>query len=708
AADAGNLAPVRACLDEVLQAVRNAGPTAEPAAALRLATAGQYLVNAMAAVHTAAGANIQVQSGYVNLFESVQPALQSALTMTSRMEVFKTTMPVAVVGMTVGAPLAQLAALLARPGNTWGKWTSPVTDIGCYALSAPAFGNADFAGAFAAGVPQGYTLNATGVDFFPTLPSPSPLPEVVMAGVQRAVTASIPACDDPWAERTAEFYCQALGYSAKALRPAGRPKGCCCRRAADAEAMALTTGSLPAGYSAAMAADLAGLSAAVYRRYQHPGNQATLPPQWAWAADVSANDVPWGSVFANATSRTVALVFRGTTSEYELVCHIDDVNIAYPSWLPATAYLGIGQGINALYDSLRGNLVAAIATGVSAAGGGAPTLLVAGHDCGGNLANLAALDLTLAAATPAVAGTYAFGAPPFASYAFSQFFADKIATSYWICRHADVVPQFALNYATYPVGALVTLIGDDDDDFNGNSYHGISTYLAILAPSAQPAARPKATPLQHVAALPQNERDVFERALAARDLHAGQVIRGELDTAETADGVMVLGWSPTGRQPSHRPLSGLDGRRLDAYFAVEAIRVRPGHELRLESSVGHAMHLVAGTITLEPGARLSAAARSIINVGALRGTPEGARYCTVAAIGCDGTTGYQGATGSTGASATDSFAASAGGNGGNGAPGGRGGDANDLTCVVGTIYGQIQVLAHGGQGGTGGKGGMGG
>ena len=63
--------------------------------------------------------------------------------------------PLIVVGIATGAPLAQLTATFASPGNVWERdgsgfptLTCPVDEIGCYVYSCPQFADPAFASGF--------------------------------------------------------------------------------------------------------------------------------------------------------------------------------------------------------------------------------------------------------------------------------------------------------------------------------------------------------------------------------------------------------------------------------------------------------------------------------------------------------------------------------------------------------------------------------
>ncbi|QVN23784.1 lipase family protein [Burkholderia pyrrocinia] len=663
-----------------------------------------------------AGIDGRVQVGYLSMWYGVQDALADALIHVGRMQVFAKQFPVVFAGMTAGGPLAQLAAAYAAPRNNWGpSQQSPVTDIAVYALSSPAFSDASFANAFNGALPTAYTVNASGVDFFPSAPTRSPDNiQLAVTGQTQTLHASVPTYDAPWAERTAWFYGQALGFCTYLRQP-------CCADCAEGDELRDYAGfavrATPGQYEPETAAPLSILCALAYQRFQHPATAVAPPAPWVYAADIADGDnVTWGAVFVDPAGGRMTVAFRGTVSALELVQRVADTSVYYPAWLKgAPSDAGVGQGIGTLYDALRDNVAAAIQATRPKLPNGIRQLLLCGHDAGGNLASLAMLDMTQNPlnGVPAPAQVYAFGPPPFALLTFTRFYKTTVPAKsvFLVARVADVVPQFSLNYTVYGVGDPVALTGGDADPVNGNSYHAISSYIALLNPgvAAGPGVKATMADLLEAAGLPAAAHVLFSRALAQRDITPGQVMRGVLDSASTDDGVLRIAWSSRTQMPSSLPSLGLDPRRMDAYFAVESIRLRPGHRLLIEADVGHALHLVVGSIVLEPGARVDVGATVVANIGLLQGASGGEPSPVLTVVGPPGMDGLSGGDGPAGGDGPGAgISGSPGGSGASGAPGGRGGDAPNVNWSVGVIVGRLTVEARGGAGGQGGRGGRGG
>ncbi|WP_423760744.1 lipase family protein [Burkholderia sp. NLJ2] len=698
---------------QLLDAVRDMVAATDPA------HHAPALERAIARVHGTLFASVaaidgRVQVGYLSMWNGVQDALADALIQVGRMDVFAKQFPVVFAGMTAGGPLAQLAAAYAVPRNNWGpSQQSPVTDIAVYALSSPAFSDTSFANAFNGALPTAYTVNASGVDFFPSAPTRSDTVQLAATGQTQTLPASVPTYDAPWAERTAWFYGQALGFGAYLRQP-------CCADCAEADTLRDYAGfavrATPGQYAPETAAPLSILCALAYQRFQHPDTTVAPPAPWVYAADITDGDnVTWGAVFVDPAGGRMTMAFRGTVSALELVQRVADTSVYYPPWLKgAPSDAGVGQGIGTLYDALRGNFAAAIQAARAKLPNGIRQLLLCGHDAGGNLASLAMLDMTQNPldGVPAPAQVYAFGPPPFALLTFTRFYKTTVPEKsvFLIARVADVVPQFSLNYTVYGVGDPVTLTGGDADPVNGNSYHAISSYIALLNPgiAAGPGVKATMADLSEVAGLPAAAHALFSRALEQRGITPGQVVHGVLDSASTDDGVLRIAWSSRTQLASSLPSVGLDPRRMDAYFAVEGIRVRPGHRLLMEADEGHALHLVAGSVVLEPGARVDVGARVIANIGLLQGASGGEPPSVLSIVGSPGRDGMPGGDGQPGRDGQwPGMSGSPGGCGAPGAPGGPGGDASNAELNVGVIAGRLLVVAGGGAGGQGGRGGRG-
>ncbi|KMO09796.1 lipase family protein, partial [Methylobacterium platani] len=642
----------------------------------------------------------KAQTGFLSMIAALEAALTTAVKQLAALDPFQTSLPLVVVGIGTGAPLAQLAALYVRPGNTLAQgYASPVTEIACYAFSCPPIGDANFRQQAGQRVASLFTVNAAGIDFFPAVPAGSGL---MPAGTAVPVNAKLPTYDSPWQERTAAFYAAALG---EAQAPAAT------RAPARAPATAATGA---ARYDANLAYSLAITCAVAYQRFQHP-TLFTYPPSLGLSVgpDIqTADGVTWGTVFSGPG--TVAVAFRGTTSFVELVRTLADVNMTAPPWLTNGTVL---SGIATVYQSLRPALLAQLQA-VCIKNPGA-VLYVAGHDAGAALASLAALDLTTAPASgiPVPTGLYGFGCPPFGDYTFLQHFGTTLAPSFQIVRPSDVVPKLMLNGNVFALPTAQSLAGGALDPANGNSYHAVATYIGLLNPfgTARIAAASLTAQAEEmdvsgelIRGLAPEQASHFEAALKARNIRPGQVPMGTLDSAATPDGVLRIGWSPRGTRASSIAPVGFDGRKMDGYFAYQEVRVRSGHSLIVQAEEGHRAHLVTARLTLEPGSRVEVNGEFTLSAAELAAPTAGLPGATLRFVGTDGGPGSAGMPGSPGMDGAPGRSGTSGSSGGFGSSGMNGTPGFAATVTLGTVTGTVTVFARGGNGGPGGAGGKGG
>lgn len=649
----------------------------------------------------AAPAAANAQTGFVTMIQALEAALTTAVKRLAALDPFTTSLPLVVVGIGPGAPLAQLAALYLRPGNTLAQGAmSPVTEIACYAFSCPPVGDAGFQRQAGQCVASLYTVNATGIDFFPAVPTGSSL---TWAGNAEPVSAKLPTYDSPWEERTAAFY-------AAALRESEAPAV----SASPARAPTTAAATNAASYNANLAYSLAITCAVAYQRFQHP-TLFTYPSTLGLSvgADIQSGDgVTWGTVFTGPS--TVAVTFRGTTSFFELVQTLDGIDMSAPPWLTSgTVLTGIATVYQSLRPSLLAQLQAAFAKNPNA------VLYVAGHDVGAALASLAALDLSSAPTSgiPVPAALYSFGCPPFGDFDFLQYFGKTLPQSFQIARPSDVIPKLMLNGTLFALPTAVSLAGTAPDPADGNSYHAVATYIRLLNPfvatriaAASLAAQPEEMDVsgELTTGLAPAQADHFEAALKARNIRPGQVPAGTLDSAATPDGVLRIGWSPRGTRASSIAPVGVDGRKMDGYFAHQEIRVRSGHSLVVQAEEGHRAHLVTGRLTLEPGSRVDVQGAFTLSAAELAAPPAGSPGTTLYFVGADGAPGFAGAPGASGMDGAPGTPGSMGSSGGFGSPGGAGLPMAPATVALGLVTGTVTIVAHGGNGGPGGPGGRGG
>jgi hypothetical protein len=233
-----------------------------------------------------------------------------------------------------------------------------------------------------------------------------------------------------------------------------------------------------AGFDPVLAFALAKLSAVAYQMYQHPGSMPAFQySPYLLNQNISIGGAVWASLFESPDNLVVAL--RGTVTWMELIQLVSNAFPSAPAWLSAN-YGQYAKPLVDLYAAGRDQLSAALN-----AAGNKPVLLT-GHDVGGALANLMAVDLLQhpLQGKRAVAGVYTFGSPPAANTAFvNSYAASALAgVNFQVARPMDIVPALPLLGFLSTLGTPVTLSGGALDPYNGTTWHALSTYLSLLNP----------------------------------------------------------------------------------------------------------------------------------------------------------------------------------------------------------------------------------
>jgi hypothetical protein len=407
----------------------------------------------------------QFDYGYESLYGYLRAAIWNDLSYVKGLGLY-------IVGHGQAAPLAQLAALDLRPSKPSTK--SPVTSTQVYTFSTPALGDSDFQSYFQAQVPtawavQAQTSNGSMIDFFPL----ATLPDWVQPSHIQPLVATIPtAGDDPWYERSSEFYQAAFAQPRTARVEAPRRP----------QLRSLSTGAVT--YDPDLAYTLSLLSVYADQLYQHPnlpvGGGGTS--QWQLAGNVqTTGGVTFASLFT--TPSQVAVAFRGTVSWEELFTIPANYFTTIPGYLSTSQSIGqFSSGISQLYGTLRTALFLALAKLPNV---GTLTLYLTGHDLGGALATLCAVDLNLAPQSliPQPTAIYTFGALPVGDYVFQSWFTNSAlnALTFRVARDYDVLPNatFTGTLAQSP-STSTPLPGVTPID--GTTFHPLDSYIGLLTP----------------------------------------------------------------------------------------------------------------------------------------------------------------------------------------------------------------------------------
>lgn len=655
-----------------------------------------------------------IAQGYSLAYNAIHTQIWAAIAKLKLVPGFASNVPLLVVGMGPAGPLAQLAALDLRPGQTGpdgsgGSMTSPAVAAGCYSFSTPAYGDASYAAAVTAALGSVFLCNLDGIDFYPSIAgAPTGF---AFSGAAQTLTASVPASDVPWLERTPAFYQTAYGAPQPQLPGGG------------------TVTPVP-GYSGDLAYTLALLTTATYGRFQHPDLPQTLPSGYTRAADVAVNGVTWASIYSSGDRTVVAS--RGACSWIELLAFMGNGSMMPLSWF--TSGGRILQGLYNFYPSYAAALFTAL-SGVPGVAG--KPLVFAGHDFGGALAALAAYNLALVpySGIPSATAVYGFGTVRFGDYTFQSAYQTALGgVSYQLLRPNDAIAANPGLSVMAPLPTTMRLSGGMLSPVNSTTGHALALYTSLLNPQAsataqsfaavQPAAVPPAA--GPGAALPANARRLgllgataAPRIVAATEpeltpflarmvefhgLHPGHLAGPALDTA-AHQGRIVLSADP--RVSTVAPAQVFAGG--SRVFATSPIMVRAGQTLHIGSPGSPPLRLVAHSILLEPGATLSVESPAHLAVGTMTAVAAGGPATpNIIVQGANGTNGGPGYQGSTGAPGAPGYPGGNGGAGQSGAWGANGILPSSSTFSVGTISGTFIVRVIGGQGGDGGQGGAGG
>ncbi|HEY0323882.1 MAG TPA: hypothetical protein VGC66_23235 [Pyrinomonadaceae bacterium] len=591
-------------------------------------------------------------------------------------------MPLYVVGIGMGGMLAQLAVLDLRPGNKGpANQPAPTAAPVCYVFSAPPVGNSSFAQYYRQKVAQSYTVWAgtsdLPVDLFPTAP-----PEYQSSGQLQSLSALLPSSyDDPWVERSGDFYLTTLGGTP--MPPPTSP------------------GSIvnpPAGFDRFLAFSLAKLCAVAYQRKQHPNAQTGLdispfvPQADITSTDITSKTVTFCSLFTSPDSVVVA--FPGAVTWQELVLQMANNNLDYPDFLGQNfAYVlqGALQVYKASSTGKAGEQTfrqAVIAKVQQLAGTPAKKVYVTGHSLGGVLASICAADLKVNYAALAPAKLYTFGCLPVGNYEFAQFFNPLFAgNSFHIARTGDFAPNLWPILGFEPLNQQVTLQGTPpSDDF---TQHPISGYARLLNPSPQAAG------------------DFLSLKMKGFGLSTESVHEGELKADENREILL----SHDARESAIKPVC-VDENKGDLLFASSQIVVGEDESLVVRPGTANA-DIVIDTLVVRQGGVVRIEGSATLHIQNLRGESALAAKSQAAAStqnemhfnvrGMPGTQGMPGAIGGSGAPGSGP-----GGRGGMGGLGGDGSNSPDVILNLGNIDGTAIFYMGGGDGGPGGSGGPGG
>ncbi len=381
-------------------------------------------------------------------------------------------LPLYICGMSLGTPIAQLAALDFRPGNKGpGGQDSPRTQPPGFYFSAGNFVNKAFADAYNSSIANqfNFAVNKPGltIDYYPTAPVNDDYAKPL--GSPQSIPAQIPAFDEPWWERGNIFYQEALG---------GWPD--------ELPAQPGNISNPPAGYDQTLAYTLATLCNAAYQTAQHPNSVLKGIGNYTLAATVKSSGSPFAFIFSNNLD-AVVLAFRGSitcdefdsfvASSYNAVVPFDPAASAHMRQGPYNLYYAPSNG-----DPGTATFAQTIKTTLTPLLGGGKKLYLTGHCVGGAMANLAAADYVMTAGsgiTPTA--IYTFGATMLADLTFSEDInAVLAAKTYQIVRQKDKIANAVTLLGFFPLQNQLMLTGQMA--LEETTFHSLTGYINLLNP----------------------------------------------------------------------------------------------------------------------------------------------------------------------------------------------------------------------------------
>ncbi|WP_409419733.1 lipase family protein [Marinomonas sp. RS-M-Aa-14] len=370
-----------------------------------------------------------------------------------------------VTGVSLSGPLAQMAALDLRSGNKGPTQQSAPGNVESYAFSTGAIANSVFAAYLKNEVPNSYAIIAgtedNKIDFFP-LNNNSELNSEL--GELIELSSSLPEFDVPWIERSADFYLKAMNG---APNPPPSQSG--------------AVEQVP-GFSRQLAFQFANLCAVSYQRFQHPNAQTMNISPYSVGKSITANGINFATIYTSVDSLAVA--FRGACTWQEFADYVSNsqtktitISGTNVSVHTGTANLFYGPSDTGDSTTFKEKLLSEI----QAALGDRTNLYFTGHDIGGAVANLAALDFE-SSNSLSITSVYTFGATPTGGPDLKNLMANTFSQAcFQVNRSIDPFAKLSnvlIGYASLDTQVSVTGIPVNDC----YPYHSIKSYSNLLDP----------------------------------------------------------------------------------------------------------------------------------------------------------------------------------------------------------------------------------
>ncbi len=199
-------------------------------------------------------------------------------------------------------------------------------------------------------------------------------------------------------------------------------------------------------------------------------------------AAMAKNTDIFGLMGRDPASRTAFVSFRGSVDLADWVADFDAIPTAY---LPLTGFGQVAAGFQAVYELIRGSIVANLAAATT----GCDNILITGHSLGAAVAVLAAPDIFRNMPPNVIEPRLiTFAGPRVGLIAFATAFNTLIESCFRVVNYLDIVPQ--VPPAPYVhVGSQVAINSGGSIDIGHR--HSLSAYrdglTALIGPGSSAA-----------------------------------------------------------------------------------------------------------------------------------------------------------------------------------------------------------------------------
>ncbi|MEN2399373.1 hypothetical protein GKZ90_0006265 [Flavobacterium sp. MC2016-06] len=379
-------------------------------------------------------------------------------------------LPFYITGMGLGAPIAQICSLDFKSGNVGPNKQDPPAQLAeGYTFSTPAFTNIEFQAFYNSlitnkNMPAQYAISAATpsirADFFPLNDG-----YFALGAIQYISNLVLPKYDVPWWNRSDVYYLKQLG---------GEP--------INNLAIPVSFSNLPNGFSQNMAFVLSLLTAATYQLAQHPESLIKLNIAPYTPYKTIGDGTSFATIFQSLDSVVVA--FRGTISfkeYYTYNCQSIFANVSFIEDPGAVVHAGTEAIYNLPINNSTTTLSAALIAELKTIAPG-KKLYITGHDIGGAVASLAAMDYAMSKYGFDVTALYTFGSTLFSNIIFRNYFNDEVgAYSYQLLRLNDRLSNAIERLGYFSLANQITVNGRLE--IEESTFHSLAGYINLLNPS---------------------------------------------------------------------------------------------------------------------------------------------------------------------------------------------------------------------------------